>query len=167
MSLVVALFAVAQFSAKIPPIAGDDAAYLALEEKPTLATAMSPRFTTKRAQDGLFHVAALINGQPVDLALDTGATRTVLAPSDARSLGLAGRSGRYSHMQTINGRVRLQRAFLAELRIGDQTINDLDIAIGPQTLSQSIAGLDILTHSGPILIEADRLTILGDEAQRQ
>lgn len=161
----VLLFAAVQIDGSFPPQPGstDDIAYLVNEETSPQSEAGSSQFSIDRAPDGLFHVTALINGKPVDMAIDTGASRSVVAQSDADRVGLVGRADHYSNMQTLNGNIRLQRVKLKELKVGNRKMNDLDIVLGPEHLSQSVVGLDALRRSGPILIDADRLTFLGDE----
>lgn len=166
---LVALFGAAQIAENVPFSAERDGgiAYLAVEESMSLAKPVSPRLSVGRARDGLFHITALVNGKPVDMAIDTGATRSVIARSDADRIGLVGSTGRHSNMQTLNGRVQLQKVQLSELKIGETTIRNLDVAVGPHQLAQSVIGLDALRQSGPILIEADRLTVLGDAERHQ
>jgi aspartyl protease family protein len=164
----VALFAAAQVAENLPFSAerNDEIGYLAAEESFSDTTPASPRFSVNRAHDGLFHITALVNGKPVDMAIDTGATRSVIAQSDANRIGLVGATGRYSTMQTLNGRVQLQKVQLSQLKIGQTTIRNLEVAVGPHQLAQSVIGLDALRQSGPILIEADQLTVLGDAERR-
>lgn len=164
----VALFAAAQVAENLPFSAegNDEIAYLATDERPAIAKPAPQQLSVNRAHDGLFHITALVNGKPVDMAIDTGATRSVIAQSDANRIGLVGSTGRYSNMQTLNGRVQLQKVQLSKLTIGEATIRNLEIALGPHNLSQSVIGLDALRQSGPILIEADRLTVLGDAERR-
>jgi aspartyl protease family protein len=166
---IVALFASAQIAGHIPLPTEEksETAYLLANEIAPPARSGSSRFSIDRATDGLFHMTVLINGRPVDMAVDTGATRSVVAPSDARRIGLDRSSGRYGNMQTMNGRVQFLKVQLDELTIGDTKINNLEIALGPQQLNQSVIGLDVLMQSGPILIESDRLVLLGDEERRR
>jgi aspartyl protease family protein len=161
---MVLLFAAAQIGGDFPRQSAynDGIAYLANDGIASRSEASS-QLSIDRSSDGLFHVKVRINGQPVDMAIDTGATRSVVTQSDAKRIGLVGRAGRYSNMQTLNGRIRLQRVTLKDIEIGNRKINNLDIVVGPEQLNQSVVGLDALRHSGPILIDSDRLTLLGDE----
>lgn len=163
--LITAYFGSAELTSHAAPeITGTaDTAFMASDANVQIAPTDQTELSIRRASDGLFHVAALINGKPIDLAIDTGATRTVIAPADANRLKLRPGAGNYSKIETLNGRIRLQRATLATISLGNQDVHGLEVALGPKTLRQSVAGLDLIGRSGPLLIEGDRLTLLPPE----
>ena len=76
---LVALFAGAQVAASLPFSAehNSEIAYLATEGSSSIAKPAPRQISVNRARDGLFHITALVDGQPVDMAIDTGATRSV------------------------------------------------------------------------------------------
>lgn len=143
-----------------------DTAYLASNQKISAGTLnLHPaEISIERAQDGLFHVTALVNGKPVDMAVDTGATRTVVAQTDAARIGLSSPTGTYSNMETLNGQVRLSRMKIDKFTVGNREIEDLEVVLGPQTLKQSVVGLDAISRSGPLLVDGDRLTLLATKS---
>ena len=140
-----------------------DTAYLASSKAITDGTFnLSPSgISIERAKDGLFHVTAFVNGQPVDMAIDTGATRTVITQTDATRVGLSSPTGTYSNMETLNGQVRLSRMMIDSFSVGDREIEGLEVVLGPQSLKQSIVGLDAISRSSPLLVDGDRLTLLA------
>ena len=161
---LVSLFGVIQLGALFPPSASSETehAYLAMDDDNRLAGYPNPaKISIGRASDGLFHITALINGKPLDMAVDTGATRTVISPDDAARLGLSANTGRYSNMETINGEVRLSRARIDSLSLGNQDIRGLEIVLGPAGLNQSVIGLDAISRGGPVLLDGNRLTLLS------
>ncbi|WP_339693378.1 TIGR02281 family clan AA aspartic protease [uncultured Parasphingorhabdus sp.] len=144
-----------------------DTAYLASSKNIARGTFnLSPSgISIERAQDGLFHVTALVNGQPVDMAIDTGATRTVITQNDATRIGLSSPTGTYSNMETLNGQVRLSRMRIDKLTVGNREIEGLEVVLGPQALKQSVIGLDAISRSSPLLVDGDRLTLLTTKSR--
>ncbi|MGB5077999.1 MAG: retropepsin-like aspartic protease [Sphingorhabdus sp.] len=166
-SPIVLLFASVQTASNFSPIgiAENEVAYFASDVSVVSTQPASTQVSVNRARDGLFHITALINGHPVDMAIDTGATRTILAKADAAKIGLTSLSGSYSNMETLNGRVRLARTNLQKLTIGNRELTNLEVVLGPHNLRQSVIGLDAIGRSGPILIESERLTLLAEAPQ--
>ena len=95
------------------------------------------------------------------MAIDTGATRTVITQTDATRVGLSSPTGTYSNMETLNGQVRLSRMMIDSFSVGDREIEGLEVVLGPQSLKQSIVGLDAISRSSPLLVDGDRLTLLA------
>lgn len=166
---IVLLFGAIQISGVLDPdyARASDTAFLASNNDISRTTFyLSPaRISMERAQDGLFHVTAFVNGKPVDMAIDTGATRTVITQTDATRIGLSSPTGNFSNMETLNGQVRLSRMKIDRLTIGDQEIEDLEVVLGPKALKQSIVGLDAISRSGPLLVDGDRLTLLAAKSR--
>lgn len=162
---IVLLFGAIQIgdSLDIDDARASDTAYLASNKNITRDTfELSPSgISIERAQDGLFHIIAMVNGQPVDMAIDTGATRTIITQTDATRIGLSSPTGTYSNMETLNGQVRLSRMTIDSFTVGNREIKDLEVVLGPQALKQSIVGLDAISRSGPLLVNGARLTLLA------
>jgi len=78
---------------------------------------------------GHFVTDGWINGMPVRLAIDTGATYISLPASEARRLGLDYRKGRRAMMETANGTVPAYRVQLDTVRVGDITVNGVDAVV--------------------------------------
>ncbi|MEH6757988.1 MAG: TIGR02281 family clan AA aspartic protease [Parasphingorhabdus sp.] len=164
---IVSLFGVVQIGGNVVPdtLSETDSTYLASDENIRHDAAAPTAVSIDRAQDGLFHVTALVNGKPVDMAIDTGATRTIVAPADAERIGLFPHAGTYSNMETLNGRVRLSRIKIDKLTVGNREMKGLEIVLGPRTLNQSVVGLDAISRSGPLLVEGNRVTLLATKSR--
>jgi aspartyl protease family protein len=115
-------------------------AYLA-QQRETRFETVGDTVQIRRAADGHYHWPAMVNGQPVDFLVDTGATRSALPASLARELGLPV-EGRVQS-QTAGGIVEGQvvRADL-ELR-GGVRIDRLRIVALP-ALGAPLLGMDVL-----------------------
>jgi len=108
--------------------------------------ASSPANTTIFTADNHGHVIldADVNGAPVRLLVDTGASLMSLTPADARAAGidLAGLafSGR---VQTANGGARMAPVTLREVRIGQMSVYDVPAAV-LENLNVSLLGMSFL-----------------------
>jgi aspartyl protease family protein len=82
--------------------------------------------TLKANQGGHFYARAHINGHPVAIMVDTGATVVALKYEDAEQLDLLPFSSDYTHTTlTANGIGRVAPVILDSVRIGDVEVSDL------------------------------------------
>ena len=73
----------------------------------------------ERMSNGHFEVRAEINGTPVTLLVDTGATNTVLSAADAGRAGIDPATLDYNvAVMTANGEARAARVTANEIRVG-------------------------------------------------
>lgn len=96
--------------------------------------------------DALGHImiVANINGAPVHLLVDTGATLLSLTPEDAAAASLKRGELTFNQMvYTGNGPVHAARATLREVRIGQLQVANVDAAV-IETLKQSVLGMSFL-----------------------
>ena len=80
-------------------------------------------------EHGHFVTTGWINGIPVRLAVDTGATFISLPASEARRLGLDYRKGQKAMMETANGIAPAYRIKLDTVRVGEVTVNSVDAVV--------------------------------------
>jgi aspartyl protease family protein len=80
-------------------------------------------------ESGHFVTTGWINGRPIRLAVDTGATFISLPASEARRLGLDYRKGQKAMMETANGIAPAYRIKLDTVRVGDVTVNSVDAVV--------------------------------------
>ena len=87
---------------------------------------------------------AAVNGAPVRMLVDTGASLVTLTPADARAAGIAASGLVFSgHANTANGPVRLAPVTLREVRIGQLSIYDVPAAV-IENLDISLLGMSFL-----------------------
>ncbi|WP_042012424.1 retropepsin-like aspartic protease family protein [Aeromonas fluvialis] len=82
-------------------------------------------------QSGHYRLEGAINGQPVQLLLDTGATRITIPQQVAERLGLTAHGS--SQVNTAAGPIRVGNGTIETLAMGPLTLYDLAIFINPAT----------------------------------
>ena len=80
-------------------------------------------------QSGHYRLEGAINGQPVQLLLDTGATRITIPQQVAERLGLTAYGS--SQVNTAAGQIRVGNGTIETLAMGPLTLYDLAIFINP------------------------------------
>lgn len=95
------------------------------------------------AADGHFYADARIDGQPVRLLIDSGATTTALGRETARRIGLVPETGFAAGVDTANGRVTAQRATIRTFQLGPVTARDLPAVVFGDT---DVVGMNFLSR---------------------
>ena len=93
-----------------------------------------------RAEDGLFYVSGLVNGQSIRFLVDTGASMIVLTPDDARRVGAAQADNDAIVTETANGTSRMTRVTLASMQIGGTGAAAVPAAVAQEGLKVSLLG---------------------------
>jgi aspartyl protease family protein len=109
-------------------------------------SSFAPSVELKRQRDGHFHAEAYVNGRPVQVLVDTGATLVALSYEDARAAGVSvGDSDFTMWSSTANGRARFAPVMLDDVRIGDVTVRNVRAAVSePGKLSTTLLGMSFL-----------------------
>jgi aspartyl protease family protein len=99
-----------------------------------------------RGRDGHFHADASINGRTLSVLVDTGATAVVLTYEDARTAGITVSPADFRYVSsTANGQARFARTVLADVRIGDVVVRNVEAAISqPGRLATTLLGMSFL-----------------------
>jgi aspartyl protease family protein len=112
-----------------------------------------------RAQpDGYAYVKASVNGLPMTMAFDTGASFVSLTEADAIKAGVAGNLNYTVPMSTANGRNFGAPVMLREIRIGQLVIEDVQ-AVVVQHLWCSLLGQTFLHRLHSYQMQGDVLTL--------
>jgi aspartyl protease family protein len=78
---------------------------------------------------GHFVASGLINGKPVQLMVDTGATSVAMSRSDAERVGVDWKRGQLTMSQTAGGVVPIYIVSLNSIRIGDVEVFNVPAAV--------------------------------------
>ena len=113
-----------------------------------------------KLSNGHFEVRATLDGQPVRLMVDTGASTTVLTGADAERLGLDTAALSYTvPVMTANGSARAARATVEELAVGSIVRRNVPVLVARQGLGQSLLGMNFIGTLGGFEIRGDRLIL--------
>jgi len=130
------------------------------------ATAAEPRAdlavnTLVYAADRAGHVIvdAVVNGAPMRMLVDTGASFVTLTPADARAAGIAPGELVFSRRaNTANGIVRMATVTLRQIRLGQLSFNDVHAAV-LENLNLSLLGMSFLDRLQSYEMRGGKLTI--------
>ena len=100
----------------------------------------------RASSNGHFHTTAYVNGRPVDVMVDTGATIVALTWEDAQRAGLSIKNGDFRHkVSTANGTARVAAVTLDRISIGDITVRNVQAAVAePGKLQTTLLGMTFL-----------------------
>jgi len=87
------------------------------------------RVVLSASSGGHFFTQGQINGQTVQLVVDTGASVVSLSAADAQRIGLKYQNGQPTYLSTANGVIPAWRVRLASLRVGDVVVYDVDAVV--------------------------------------
>lgn len=114
-----------------------------------------------RMASGHFEVRAEVNGAPVTVMVDTGATATVLTAADARAAGYDVDALAYNvPIMTANGEARAARVVADEIRVGGIVRSDLPVLIAEAgLLDRSLLGMNFIGTLSGFDMRGERLIL--------
>jgi aspartyl protease family protein len=128
--------------------------------QPVPRKAASRSMAIRAGQGGHFLVDASVDGVAVRFVVDTGATRVVLTPEDAKRVGLQVRDRHFTEKSyTAGGIVRVAPVTLRELRIGHLTVRDVEASVNEQPIGISLLGMTFLSRLDGYRVEGDKLIL--------
>jgi aspartyl protease family protein len=118
------------------------------------------RIEVPRSFDGHYHLTVEINGAPIDVLVDTGATDLVLTMQDAAAAGIDVGALRFTgRAVTANGEVATAPVRLASVRLGDIEQRDVRASVNGGAMDGSLLGMSYLERFGRIEISGGRLVL--------
>jgi aspartyl protease family protein len=101
--------------------------------------------TIPMSSDGHWWADADIDGHPIHVLIDTGATAVSLTASDARALGIDPDNLNYAYpVMTANGPARAAKVRLGEVSVGNVEVSDVDAYVISTGLETSLLGMTYL-----------------------
>jgi aspartyl protease family protein len=115
----------------------------------------------RRRTDGHFMARVEVNGAPVSMLVDTGASTVVLRPADAERAGIDVKRLNFSvPVQTANGTTYAAPARLRAITIGGIEIRDVEALVSkPGNLKESLLGMTFLKRLRSYEFSGDFLTL--------
>ena len=105
-------------------------------------------------------VEAAVNGVPVRMLVDTGATLVTLTPQDARAAGIDPAGLAFTRrVNTANGTARMAPVTLREIRIDQLSVYDVPAAV-LENLNISLLGMSFLSRLQSYEMRDGKLTIM-------
>ncbi|MFM7084248.1 MAG: TIGR02281 family clan AA aspartic protease [Hyphomicrobium sp.] len=117
----------------------------------------------RKQLDGHFIARGRVNGSPIIMLVDTGASTVVLKPSDAERAGIDLQTLSYSTpVQTANGSTLAAPIRLRLISIGEINVEDIEALVAkPGSLNQSLLGMSFLKRLHSYEFAGDFLTLRG------
>ena len=96
---------------------------------------------------GHFIAQGMINGSPVRMLVDTGASLIALPAAEAKRMGIDYLRGSRATVSTANGVVPVYRVRLDTVRIGELELNQVDALVQEQGLPIALLGMSFLNRT--------------------
>lgn len=130
--------------------------------QPVEPTAKSGVQELQAEADGHYYARAEINGRPVDVMVDTGASMVALTYEDAERAGLSLRPGDFTgRVSTANGIAAVAPVTLGRVTIGRITVRDVRAAVCERgKLEKTLLGMSFLSRLERVDINRGRLTLV-------
>ena len=104
------------------------------------------RVVLSAGSGGHFFTQGQINGQAVQLVVDTGASVVSLSTGDAQRIGLNYQNGQPVRISTANGVIPAWRVKLNTLRVGDVVVYDVDAVVSSGSMPYVLLGNSFLSR---------------------
>jgi aspartyl protease family protein len=112
-----------------------------------------------RDDNGYFYADVQINGAPLHMLVDTGATGIALSRDDARMAGIAVSIGMNDVVgESADGVIKGEQVMLDRVTLGDKTVEGLP-AIVLNNGGQSLLGQSFLSKFASVHIEGDKMVL--------
>lgn len=97
---------------------------------------------------GHYHAEAEVNGRPIEVMVDTGATMVALTYEDAERAGIRLKAADFTRgVSTANGVTRVAPVTLDRVSIGDITVRNVAASVSePGRLSTTLLGMSFLSR---------------------
>lgn len=151
-----------------PEVAGPEiqSSAVASTPEPTESSAEQPlqsahKVTIQRGSDSHFRTTVEINGTPIQMLVDSGATSIALTRKDAERIGIftGGDSDFSASAQTAGGTIRIKPVRLERVAVGGLERRDIDAAVMDMGDGMSLLGQSYLSKIGSVSIKDDVMTL--------
>jgi aspartyl protease family protein len=123
----------------------DDIRYDVLPQQAVLADESA--IVVPRSSDGHFHLTLMLNGEPVEFLVDTGATDMVLSLADARRAGLDPDNLAFlGTARTANGTVKTAFTTIDQVSLGPVRLGNVRAAVNGGEMRGSLLGMSFLNR---------------------
>jgi aspartyl protease family protein len=133
-------------------------AFLAHQYNPNteVSAGQGQQLVLQRSKDGHFRLNGRINGEPVVLLIDTGATTMTLGAALATHLQL--KPGESMISQTANGAVEGYQSRLDQLSVGPFEFTSVAVGVVPELGNEILLGMNVIRHFD-VLLKGDQMIL--------
>jgi aspartyl protease family protein len=147
----------------LPRLGETTTEYEARTRGPTRPAPPSAPFSVTLVADpqGHFLVEPIINGTPLRMLVDTGASLVVLSREDARRIGINPATSEFrTTVSTANGPVLVAPVLLKEITVGGLSVRDVPAAVFPDNkLQVGLLGMSFLSKLSHFEVAGGRLVL--------
>ncbi|MCC7253473.1 MAG: TIGR02281 family clan AA aspartic protease [Hyphomicrobium sp.] len=138
------------------------ASQVASDAEPAAAPSHGGTEELRAHADGHYYARAEVNGRPLDVMVDTGASMVALTYEDAEHAGLRLRPSDFTaRVMTANGAAAVAPVTLDRVSIGRITVRDVRAAVSERgRLDKTLLGMSFLSRLERVDISAGRLTLI-------
>lgn len=128
---------------------------------PETSSRSSRKVEVRADAHGHFAVRTYVNGQPVEMLADTGATAIALRESDARRAGLQVAPADFTTtVRTANGEIRAARVQIAMIEVESIRMRNVDALILPdKALGENLLGMSFIGRLNSFEVGSGRLVL--------
>lgn len=113
-----------------------------------------------RSADGHYWTQAMVEGRPVRMLVDTGASVVALTRQDAAALGVTPDASQFTlKVQTAAGAARAAPVQLAQIAVGDARVERVTALVVEEGLPHSLLGMSYLGRLNGFQAGPDGLTL--------
>ena len=143
------------------PDGGDHVVTLRPAAAPQAQLVTSGTVELRRDADSHFRAPVTVNGRPLTMLVDSGASMVVLNASDARAIGIQPAETAYSgRARTAAGEVAVAPVTIPSMRIGGIEQRDVPaMVLRGDALPQPLLGQSFLSRLNEVSIRDDRMTL--------
>lgn len=118
------------------------------------------RISIEREDNGHFYIRPMVNGRPIRMMVDTGATVVALTGRDAELAGLSWSDDDITAVaQGANGAVMGVRTSIDRIALGGIELRDVEAVIVPDGLPVTLLGQSVLKEARMVEIRSDRMVL--------
>jgi aspartyl protease family protein len=146
---------------KAPDAERVDTTSIARADPSTIASSGRRRVELAAGSNGHFFAEADINGRPIAVMVDTGASMVALTYDDARRAGIYPRDNEFTQRaSTANGVARFAPVEIDRLSIGGVEVRNVRAAVMEDgKLETSLLGMSFLGKLGAVSMKSGRLVL--------
>jgi len=140
---------------------GGDTAAATKAAKADVRTSSGGRAEIEMSRNGHFSATAYVNGRPIEVLVDTGATLVALSYEDAQRIGVFVKASDFTHRtNTANGTAKVAPIRLDSISVGDIRVRDVDAMVSERgAMKGTLLGMAFLKRLSKVEIRSGQLVL--------